>query len=247
MATSTGPKCLLISLFIFLLVVSSCTAPLTTSNASHLSSNMESLRSLNPLLVDRNGETNADFNYLRPRSPMNPPGPPGGQSQPGAASAPSSSVSLSAAGLAQEVLNTYVETGGHLMELVFANERSAQSMLNAKFPAGPGRYRQPATIRSWLAISDFQAFKDNGWIEQDMSPQLTQSQFMDNFADTYGQIIVGQAEETLVHYGVQHLRKASTEVWPRGPNRLLRVVQNGRWKKSEEQQVSVPPLPVVPL
>lgn len=52
---------------------------------------------------------------------------------------------------------------------------------------------------------------------------------MQKFATTYSQITVGHAETNLMAPDEVALRHPSLEVWPRGPNRSIRMAQDGPW------------------
>lgn len=166
--------------------------------------------------------------------PANPPGnanPPDsstGQGQPGPAAA-----ALPVAGFSQENLLTYAQEGREFyMGVALADIPTAGTMLGTK-------YYMTDSLKQWQSCRLLRWFVDNGWSEQDLSPQLSQSQFMGRLPGVFDRLVVGQAERSVARTQVQYLRKPSIEVWPTVPNRLILTVQDKSWKTDTVSSLSL--------
>lgn len=207
-------KDLIFGIFLSILVAISLAAPLIGN-----STNTE-------LSIYDGGEPSGNGVFpLHPRSPMNPAGPSGGQNPQGTGSV--SSTSAAGALLqADALLRTEKRGRDFFLKLVLGDLEEVNVLLDTD--VGQDYHG------SWQTTSQLETYKSRGWSEIDFSKKLKDSHFMDKFATTFNNKIIGHGQEQVMLHGVENLRNPSRVVWPEGPNRLLRLAQDKefRWKTS---------------
>lgn len=197
-------------------------APLVTSNDTEIITATDSQPDFNVL------------HSLHQRSPMDPVGPSSGQGSSAAAAAAGSSSSSrsysSSAVIIDESLRSYERKGrGYYMQIVLADVERTNSMLN-------NEHGISGVPQRWQQVIQPLTYMNGGWSARDTTDQLVQAQFEMKYKSTFDHLIVGQAEEELVLHGEEPLRPVSTVLWPRGPNRMIRMTQDGPWKSKNERE-----------
>lgn len=104
------------------------------------------------------------------------------------------------------------------MKIVLATAQEVNRMLDAKTGSSYGD-RWQSNLRPDTATKI-------GWVETDLSQELADNHYMNKYASLFSSMIVDHSNERLRTVQGSHLRAPSRIVWPTGPNRLTRMIND---------------------
>ncbi|KAM0721840.1 hypothetical protein Q7P37_002765 [Cladosporium fusiforme] len=159
---------------------------------------------------------------------MDPVDPSGGQN-------PGSSASGGTDPFVEELQALATKGQNFFMELLFGDSAEAGDLLDA---ATGRRYGE-----AWRITQPLKEYAEHSWVEHDLSDTSGMSDYMERFKTLFGSMTVGHNQLNVMTTGTPAIRHPSRKLWPNGPNRFLRLVNDKpfTWRKTRGFTGGIPP------